>query len=135
MAYDTDDLDASLLTMRMVGFLPSDDARIVSTVRAIQESLVSDGLVYRYHVPGAMPGKDATFTLCSFWLVINLALAGNVSEARELFDRICSYANDLGLLSEEIDPDHGMLLGNFPQAFAHLGLIRAALHIRDAESR
>jgi GH15 family glucan-1,4-alpha-glucosidase len=81
-----------------------------------------------------MPGKDATFTLCSFWLVINLALAGKTSEARESFDRICSYANDLGLLSEEIDPDDGTLLGNFPQAFAHLGLIRAALHIRDAES-
>ena len=133
MAYESEDLDASLLTMALSEFLPPDDERIVSTVRAIQKELAQEGLVYRYRIPDGIPGSDATFTLCSFWLVMNLAVAGRISDAKASFERICSFANDVGLLSEEIDPKTGESLGNFPQSFAHLGLIRAAICLQDAE--
>lgn len=88
------------------------------------------GLVYRYRVDDGLAGSDATFTLCSFWLVMNLALAEKHDEAHAIFEHICSFANDVGLLSEQIDPASGELLGNFPQGFSHLGLIRAALHLQ-----
>jgi len=130
-------LDASALTIPLVSFLPPTDPRVRSTVERIQERLTADGLVYRYlpeASPDGLPGGEATFALCSFWLVDNLALAGRTGEARTLFERITSYANDVGLLAEEIDPRTGELLGNFPQGFTHLALIRSALAIAEAEA-
>jgi len=126
-------LDASVLAIPLVGFLPPTDPRVRSTVDKIQEQLTSHGFVYRYLTDDGLPGEEATFAMCSFWLVDNLALAGRVDEARALFERIAGYANDLGLLSEEIEPESGELLGNYPQGFTHLALIRSALHIAKAE--
>jgi alpha,alpha-trehalase len=127
-------LDACALVIPQVGFLPATDPRVVSTVERIREQLTSHGLVYRYLSDDGLPGGEATFALCSFWLVDCLAEAGRVGEARELFERVVGYANDLGLLAEEIDPVSGELLGNYPQGFTHLGLIRSALHIAKAEA-
>ena len=127
-------LDASALTIPQLGFLPATDPRVVSTVDKIRERLTSHGLVYRYLTDDALPGSEATFALCSFWLVDCLAQQGRVGEARELFERVAGYANDLGLLSEEIDPVSRELLGNYPQGFTHLGLIRSALNIAKAEA-
>ncbi len=126
-------VDASALTMSLVGFLPATDPRSLSTVEQVRGQLGHHGLLYRYLNDDGLPGREGCFTLCSFWLVSNLAQAGRVEEAKDLFEHICGYANDLGLLAEEIDPDSGELLGNFPQGFTHLGLIRAALHIAEAE--
>jgi len=133
-AFGSQALDACALVIPQVGFLPPTDRRVVSTVRRVQEQLTSHGLVYRYLADDGLPGGEATFTLCSFWLVDCLAEAGRLDEARELFERIAGYANDLGLLAEEIDPVSGELLGNYPQGFTHLGLIRSALHIAKAEA-
>jgi GH15 family glucan-1,4-alpha-glucosidase len=127
-------LDASALVIPQLGFLPATDARVVSTVNKIQEGLTSHGLVYRYLSDDALPGGEATFALCSFWLVDCLAQCGRIDEARALFERVAGYANDLGLLSEEIDPASRELLGNYPQGFTHLGLIRSALNIAKAET-
>lgn len=132
-AFGSSALDASALAIPLVGFLPATDPRVQSTVSQIQKQLMSRGLVYRYLLDDGLPGSDATFALCSFWLVDNLALAGKVDEARQVFDRVVGYANDVGLLSEEIDPLTGELLGNFPQGFTHLALIRSAVHIAKAE--
>lgn len=133
-ALDRPELDASALVIPLIGFLPPTDARVRSTVRAIQQQLSANGLIYRYVATDGVAGGEATFALCSFWMVDNLALSGELSEARKLFDRVVSYANDVGLLSEEIDPATGELLGNFPQGFTHLGLIRSALSIAKAEA-
>ncbi|HEY6189870.1 MAG TPA: glycoside hydrolase family 15 protein [Pyrinomonadaceae bacterium] len=127
-------LDASALTIPQVGFLPATDPRVTSTINRIQERLTSHGLVYRYLSDDALPGAEATFALCSFWLVDCLAQCGRVDEACALFERVTAYANDLGLLSEEIDPVSRELWGNYPQGFTHLGLIRSALNIAKAES-
>lgn len=127
-------LDASALAIPLVGFLPPTDPRVRSTVDRVRERLTAHGLVYRYLTEDGLPGGEATFALCSFWLVDNLALGGRVDEARELFERVAGCANDLGLLSEEIEPRSGELLGNFPQGFTHLALIRSALTIARAES-
>jgi GH15 family glucan-1,4-alpha-glucosidase len=126
-------LDASALIIPQTGFLPPTDARVRSTVERIRERLTSKGLVYRYLNDDGLPGGEAAFALCSFWLVDNLALQGRVEEARELFERVVGYASDLGHLSEEIDPSTGDLLGNYPQGFSHLALIRSALNIARAE--
>ncbi|MGV3484862.1 MAG: glycoside hydrolase family 15 protein [Planctomycetaceae bacterium] len=126
-------LDASVLTMPLVGFLPATDPRMVSTTDRIRRKLGRGSLLYRYLDDDGLPGREGSFSLCSFWLVSNLALAGRVQEAREAFEQICGHANDLGLMGEEIDPASGELLGNFPQGFTHLGLVRAALHIAEAE--
>lgn len=133
-AFDGSALDASALVIPLVGFLPPTDPRVQSTVRRIQEQLTSNGLVYRYLAEDGLFGGEATFALCSFWLVDNLALSGCIDEARELFERLLGYANDVGLLSEEIDPVTRELLGNFPQGFTHLALIRSALHLAKAEA-
>ena len=127
-------LDASALIIPQTGFLPPTDARVKSTVERVRERLTSHGLVYRYLNEDGLPGGEGTFALCSFWLVDNLALQGRVDEARELFERIVGYASDLGLLSEEIDPAGDELLGNYPQGFSHLALIRSALNISRAEA-
>jgi GH15 family glucan-1,4-alpha-glucosidase len=128
------ELDASALTIPQVGFLPATDPRVRSTINKIQEQLTSHGLVYRYLNEDGLPGDEATFALCSFWLVDCLAQAGRLEEATALLERVTGYSNDLGLLSEEIDPLSGELLGNYPQGFTHLGLIRSALNIAKCEA-
>ncbi len=126
-------LDASALAIPLVGFLPPTDPRVRSTVEQIQAQLTSHGLVFRYLADDGLPGGEATFALCSFWLVDNLALSGRLDEARALFERVVGYANDLGLLAEEIAPVDRALLGNYPQGFTHLAVIRSALTIAKAE--
>jgi GH15 family glucan-1,4-alpha-glucosidase len=129
--FGSDELDGSLLLMPLVGFLPATDERMRSTIEAIARDLTEDGLVLRYRNtegPNAdgLVGEEGTFVICSFWLVSCLAQAGEIGRAEELFDRMAGYANDLGLLAEEVDAPSGELLGNFPQAFSHIGLIKAA---------
>jgi GH15 family glucan-1,4-alpha-glucosidase len=129
--YDTDVLDASLLLMPLCKFISPTDPRWISTLDAITEELVSDSLVYRYNVgasPDGVAGEEATFSLCSFWWVEALARAGRLDEARLAFEKMLTYANHLGLYSEEIGPT-GEQLGNFPQAFTHLALISAAYNL------
>ncbi|WP_157119232.1 glycoside hydrolase family 15 protein [Azohydromonas lata] len=127
-------LDASVLMMPIVGFMPASDARMRSTVQRISEQLMHRGLVWRYRSDDGLEGDEGAFVICSFWLVENLALQGSVVEARALFEHVLSFANDLGLLSEEIDPGSGQLLGNYPQGYTHLALIRSALAIGRAEA-
>jgi GH15 family glucan-1,4-alpha-glucosidase len=134
-AFGEQALDASALMIPITGFLPATDPRVRSTVERIRERLTANGLVYRYLNEDGLPGGEATFAMCSFWLADNLALQGRVDEARELFERVAAYASDTGLLAEEIDPTSGELLGNYPQGFTHLALIRSALHISKAESQ
>ena len=122
-------LDASALLMPLVGFLPATDERMRRTVERICERLTAHGLVYRYLGDDGVPGGEATFAICTFWLADNLALQGRVDEAQALVERVLSFANDLGLFAEEIDPVSGELLGNYPQGFTHLALIRSALTI------
>jgi len=136
-AFDSDELDAAQLLMPIVGFLPATDERMRSTIEAIARDLTEDGLVLRYrNAEGlnadGLRGEEGTFVICSFWLVSCLAQAGEVGRAEELFDRLAGYANDLGLLAEEIDTANGEQLGNFPQAFSHVGLITAAYQIDEA---
>ena len=138
-SFDSDELDAAALLMPLVGFLPADDPRMRSTIEAIARDLTEDGLVLRYrNTEGlnadGLTGEEGTFVICSFWLVSCLALAGEVDRAEELFDRLAGFANDLGLLGEEIDTATGEQLGNFPQAFSHIGLITAAWQIDQARA-
>jgi alpha,alpha-trehalase len=136
-SFGSDDLDAANLMLPIVGFLPPGDPRIIATVDAIAEHLTDDsGLVYRYRTEGGvdgLAGDEGTFLLCTFWLAQALAMAGQVTRAREVFERATAYVNDVGLLAEEADPATGELLGNFPQAFSHIGLVNAAWAIDQAE--
>jgi GH15 family glucan-1,4-alpha-glucosidase len=134
-AFGSTALDASALAIPLVGFLPATDPRVRSTIEQIQRRLTANGLVHRYLTDDGLPGGEAIFALSSFWLVDNLALTGRIDEARALFERIVGYANDVGLLSEEIEPESGDLLGNYPQGFTHLALIRSALALKRAEER
>jgi GH15 family glucan-1,4-alpha-glucosidase len=127
-AYGSDHLDAGVLLMPILGFLPADDAGMRATIDAVERDLASDGLVQRW--TGA--GEEGAFVICSYWLVQCRALLGETDRARELFERVTRHANDLGLLSEEIDVRDGELLGNFPQALSHIGLINAAWAIGKA---
>jgi GH15 family glucan-1,4-alpha-glucosidase len=127
-----DTLDASLLLLPLVGFLPPEDPRMVSTVEAIGRDLMVDGLVRRYHThetADGLTGSEGVFLACSFWYVDNLALQGRHREARAMFNRLLALTNDVGLLAEEYDPVAGRQLGNFPQAFSHLALINSALNL------
>jgi GH15 family glucan-1,4-alpha-glucosidase len=129
-SYGSSRLDASLLLLQQVGFLPPDDPRIRSTLEAVQRGLCFDGFMLRYRTEESidgLPGAEGTFLPCSFWLVDALALDGRHDEAAELFERLLGVRNDLGLLAEEYDPREGRLLGNFPQAFSHVALINSAL--------
>ena len=128
------ELDATALMIPLLGFLPATDERVKSTSRRIKEDLSANGLVYRYLADDGLPGREATFGICSFWLVDNLALAGHIDEARDLFERLAGYAGDLHLFSEQIEPESGEFLGNYPQGFTHLALIRSAFHIAKAEA-
>src|SRR5919197_614351 len=134
--YDTEALDASVLLMPLVRFLPPEDERIRDTVLAIADELTEEGLVLRYRVDetdDGLSGEEGTFTICSFWLVSALVEIGELARARGLCEKLLSYASPLLLYAEEIDPISGRHLGNFPQAFTHLALINAVVHIIDAE--
>jgi alpha,alpha-trehalase len=137
-SFDSDELDASLLLMPIMGYRPATDPRMRSTIDAIADELTQDGMVLRYLNDEGMnadglSGEEGTFVICSFWLVSCLAQAGEIERAEQLFDRLAGYANDLGLLAEEIDAETGEQLGNFPQAFSHIGLINAAYEIDKAK--
>jgi GH15 family glucan-1,4-alpha-glucosidase len=135
-AYGIEELDASLLLMPAVGFLPPDDPRVQRTVAAIENTLVVDGFVRRYDTrsseDGLAPGEGA-FLACSFWLADAYFLLGRVEEAEKLFERLLALRNDVGLLSEEYDPASHRLIGNFPQAFSHVSLINTAHNLTHAE--
>jgi alpha,alpha-trehalase len=134
--YGSDSLDASLLLAVLTRFLPSDDPRVRNTVLAIADELTQDGLVLRYRVEetdDGLSGEEGTFTICSFWLVSALVEIGEISRARHLCERLLSFASPLDLYAEEIEPRTGRHLGNFPQAFTHLALINAVVHVIRAE--
>jgi GH15 family glucan-1,4-alpha-glucosidase len=132
------ELDASNLMIACVGFLPADDPRMLATIEATERDLTDErGLVFRYRAEegvDGLAGTEGTFLLCTFWLAEALARAGRVERAREVFERAVAFANDVGLLAEEVDEETGELLGNFPQAFSHIGLINTAWAISEAES-
>jgi hypothetical protein len=138
-SFGSDALDASNLMLQIVGFLSAEDPRMLATVDAIDERLTDErGLVYRYRTEegvDGLAGSEGTFLLCTFWLAQALALAGKVERARAVFERAVAYVNDVGLLAEEVDPETGELLGNFPQAFSHIGLVNAAWAISEAERK
>jgi GH15 family glucan-1,4-alpha-glucosidase len=131
-SYGSDALDASVLLIPHMGFLPADDPRMLSTVAAIEQGLTSDGFVYRYATDtgvDGLAGHEATFLICSFWLVDNLAMAGRLDDAEVLFERLLSVRNELGLLAEEYHPGLQRQIGNFPQAFSHVGIIDSAFRL------
>jgi len=141
-SYGADALDASLLLIPMSGFLPAKDPRVVGTLEAIRRELTQDGLVLRYRAHEAddgLPPGEGVFLACSFWLADNLCMQGRGDEAQETFERLLGLANDVGLLAEEYDPAGRRLLGNFPQAFSHVGLVNTAMnlyqHEKPAEQR
>lgn len=120
-------IDASLLLVPLVGFLPAGDPRVQDTLHRIRQELGSGPFIHRYRAPDGLPGQEGAFLICSFWMVEALAMAGETREARERFDALCRLAGPLGLFSEEVDPETGGPLGNFPQALTHLSQIQAAL--------
>jgi GH15 family glucan-1,4-alpha-glucosidase len=138
-SFGSTDLDASNLMMSIVGFLPADDPRMRATVDAIERDLTDEnGLVYRYRTEGGvdgLAGDEGTFLLCTFWLAQALARSGEIDRATQVFERAVGFVNDVGLLAEEVDAGTGELLGNFPQAFSHIGLVNAAWEIADAQRR
>ena len=133
--YGSDSLDASVLMIPLVGFLPANDPRVVSTVEAIERELMVDGFVLRYQnssgVDG-LSGSEGAFLPCTFWMADCLAAMGRVDQAKEIFNRLVGLANDVGLMSEEYDPVRKRLIGNFPQAFTHVGLINTARNLAAA---
>ena len=134
--YGSNTLDASLLMAPLVRFLPPDDPRIRATVLAIADDLTEDGLVLRYRTEetdDGLLGEEGTFAICSFWLVSALAEIGETRRARDLCEKMLSYASPLYLYAEEIDARTGRHLGNFPQAFTHLALINAVMHVIRAD--
>jgi GH15 family glucan-1,4-alpha-glucosidase len=132
-AYGSKRLDASLLLLPLVGFLPATDPRVRGTLAAIEAKLLIDGeFVLRYETDetdDGLPAGEGAFLACSFWLVDNYILQGRYADARRLFDRLLSCCNDVGLLAEEFDPAAGRMLGNFPQAYSHVGVINCALNL------
>jgi GH15 family glucan-1,4-alpha-glucosidase len=129
----TTEVDAALLQVPMVGFLPGDDPRVLATIRAVEEDLLRDGLLLRYRTGSGvdgLAGDEHPFLACSFWLVDAYVLAGRTDEAAELLDRLVGLVNDVGLLSEEYDVAGARMVGNFPQAFSHLALVRSAISLR-----
>jgi GH15 family glucan-1,4-alpha-glucosidase len=135
-AYGSKELDASLLLMPLVGFLPGTDARVRGTIEAIERTLMRDGLVLRYdtsRVDDGLPAGEGVFLACSFWMVSALKAIGREADARILFDRLLELRNDVGLLSEEYDVGRKRLVGNFPQAFSHIALVNAAFDLQECE--
>jgi GH15 family glucan-1,4-alpha-glucosidase len=136
-SYGSKALDASLLMIPLVGFLPIGDERVQGTVEAVRQGLMEQGFVRRYRPQpelDGLPGDEGTFLACTFWLADNLALMGREEEARRVFERAIGVCNDVGLLSEEYDPSAGRLLGNFPQAFSHVSLVNTARNLSDVEA-
>ncbi len=133
-SFGSEELDASNLMVPLVGFLPADDPRVLATIDATEERLTDQrGLVYRYRSHDGLEGEEGAFLLCTFWLAQSLALAGQPTRARAVFERAAAFVNEVGLLAEEVDPVSGELLGNFPQAFSHIGLVNAAWAISESE--
>ncbi|MEO5651285.1 MAG: glycoside hydrolase family 15 protein [Marmoricola sp.] len=133
--YDTREVDASLLVLPQVGFLPGDDPMILGTIAAVEQDLMQNGLLLRYRTTSGvdgLEGEEHPFLACSFWLVSAYALAGRTGEATDLMARLVALTNDVGLLSEEYDPMESRMVGNFPQAFSHLTLVGAAIHLANA---
>ncbi|MFC5179586.1 glycoside hydrolase family 15 protein [Nocardioides taihuensis] len=129
---ETDEVDASLLVLPLIGFIEGDDPRMVGTIAAIEEDLLRDGLLLRYRTQtgvDGLAGDEHPFLACSFWLVSAYAAAGRRDDAHRLFDRLVGLVNDVGLLAEEYDPVHDRMVGNFPQAFSHLALVQAAFRL------
>jgi alpha,alpha-trehalase len=119
----------------LVGFLPPNDPRVLATIDVTEERLTDKrGLVYRYRAHDGLDGEEGAFLLCTFWLAQALAMAGQPDRARSVFERAAAFVNDVGLLAEEVDPISGELLGNFPQALSHIGLVNAAWAISEAEA-
>ncbi|WP_397453532.1 glycoside hydrolase family 15 protein [Pseudomonas sp. NA-150] len=134
--YGAKALDASLLQIALTGFLPADDPRVIGTVTAIENNLMQDGLLLRYdadRTADGVAGSEGTFLVCSFWLADVYVLQGRHDDARALFDRLCGLCNDVGLLAEQYDPRAKRMLGNFPQAFSHIGIINTALNLHRAQ--
>jgi GH15 family glucan-1,4-alpha-glucosidase len=137
-AYGSAEVDASLLLMPLVGFLPPNDPRVVGTVRCIEQRLLVDGFVYRYDsalTDDGLPPGEGAFLACTFWLVDNYLLQGRHAEARRMFDRLLSIRNDVGLLAEEYHPTLRRQVGNFPQAFSHVALVSTAFNMKRSERR
>jgi GH15 family glucan-1,4-alpha-glucosidase len=137
--YGSAELDAATLLIPQVGFLPADDPRVVGTVDAVRRELDHDGFVRRYSPDSGgvdgLPGSEGAFLACSFWLADALHATGRRDEAHELFERLLAVRNDVGLLAEEWDPVAGRQLGNYPQAFSHVGLVNTALALTGADGR
>jgi GH15 family glucan-1,4-alpha-glucosidase len=137
-AYESDQVDASLLLLPLVGFLPAMDERVLGTVRAIEQRLLVDGFVYRYDsalTEDGLPPGEGAFLACTFWLADNYLLQGRRAEARRIFDQLLAIRNDVGLLAEEYHPGLRRQLGNFPQAFSHVALVSTAFNLSRADRR
>jgi GH15 family glucan-1,4-alpha-glucosidase len=131
-------LDASLLALPLRKVIPADHPRMAATIAAIAERLsAGDGLLYRYlhdRSPDGLPGDEGAFLLCSFWLVDNLILQGELEQAEDLYTSLCARANPVGLMPEQIDPSTGAFMGNFPQAFSHIGIIASGVNLVRAKA-
>ena len=137
-SYGSEHLDASLLLMPLTGFLPPEDPRVKGTLKAIEGNLMSGGLVLRYNtekVSDGLPPGEGVFLACSFWMVSALRLQGRDADAKKLFERVLSLANDVGLLAEEYDTGAKRLVGNFPQALSHISLVNAAFNLANLQCR
>jgi GH15 family glucan-1,4-alpha-glucosidase len=135
-AYESDQLDAALLLMPLVGFLPGSDPRVKATVEAIERELMTHGLVLRYNtakVDDGLPPGEGVFLACSFWMVSSLKAIGRVKDAKALFNRLLTLPNDLGLLSEQYDLERRSMVGNFPQAFSHIAIVNAAIDLESSQ--
>ena len=133
-SYGSSELDAALLDIPVVGFLPGDDPRVTGTIDAVRETLGRSDLLYRYTEDDTLDGDEGAFLACSFWLVQALALNGRLDEAKRLYADLCTRrSNDLGLFSEEWDPEQNRMLGNYPQGLTHIALLNAASTIRSVE--
>ena len=127
-------MDASNLLLPLIRFVPPDDPRVKATVQEVERLLSRDGLVYRYRAEDGVPGDESPFAIGRFWLVDNLVLIGEVERARILFERLLQYLNEVGLLAGQIEPATGEQVGNFPQAFSHVGLINSAIQLAKAQA-
>lgn len=135
-SFDSEALDSSCLMIPIMGFLPFDDSRVQGTINAVLQHLsTNDNMVYRYKTEDGLRGEEGTFLLCTFWLIKALALSGRIKEAEKILDNLLKFVSPTGLLSEEVDRKNGELLGNFPQAFSHIGLINSVMYLNRAKGQ